>query len=265
MMVHYYRGHAAALRAPDGRPTYTAGDVLIDSDSEARSVVVVDEDGQGLSLKPLYRMTCCCCGGEAWAMKQWHNRDTGYGLCGSCASRLASKFMVNDYGHEGIHWFAGLPDRWKVLTDCSVLLEGIKTDLNHGAVVVGRAPTATGICQLKKERLVYVLFHETNSGSAEAESDGYVEGVYDEQGAADGAMAEEIRAHVKAGKRVAWDPETQTECDEWDHDWRVEVHQVLSWDDVAKTGGQFVDVPSVGSAWIPLVSRAQHSPLYPAL
>lgn len=56
------------------------------------------------------RMTCCCCGEcvpGKWA--QWHNRDTGFGICAPCVAwqlgRGTSAAEVADlYGHAGIHY-----------------------------------------------------------------------------------------------------------------------------------------------------------------
>lgn len=55
-------------------------------------------------------LECCCCGGSAPALKQWWNRDTGYGLCGKCAIYIKgrSDYDPNEftqcYGEQGIHW-----------------------------------------------------------------------------------------------------------------------------------------------------------------
>lgn len=68
--------------------------------------------------------------------------------------------------------------------------------------------------------IVYVLFHETNTGSSEAPSDGYVEGVYATQALAEAAK-EEAKQHVEG---VVWDDETEPE--DWQHDWRIEAHAV---------------------------------------
>lgn len=53
-------------------------------------------------------LDCCVCGGGAYG-RQWHNRDTGYGLCDSCADWLKSigtseQEMKECYGVEGIHY-----------------------------------------------------------------------------------------------------------------------------------------------------------------
>jgi hypothetical protein len=59
-------------------------------------------------------LTCSCCG-EGTRGRQWHNRDTGYGLCPSCAVRLAAlphighedtaAYMRDCYGIAGVHYF----------------------------------------------------------------------------------------------------------------------------------------------------------------
>lgn len=61
-------------------------------------------------------LICSCCGGSAKG-KQWHNRDTGYGLCTKCVpfviDRTAPEVMESSYGIEGIHYFA--PEKEKTL------------------------------------------------------------------------------------------------------------------------------------------------------
>lgn len=53
---------------------------------------------------------CSCCGAYAGVFEQWHNRDTGYGLCGKCAKWiLVDRKMDADefhrcYGIEGCHY-----------------------------------------------------------------------------------------------------------------------------------------------------------------
>lgn len=52
-------------------------------------------------------LTCCCCGSYTTG-RQWHNRDTGYGLCQSCASWMKTNTSPEDmtkcYGKEGYHF-----------------------------------------------------------------------------------------------------------------------------------------------------------------
>jgi hypothetical protein len=60
----------------------------------------------------MMRLSCCVCGSLALAVKQWWNRDRGFGLCGDCAASLkrrpdydAEEFR-DYYGDEGVHWIA---------------------------------------------------------------------------------------------------------------------------------------------------------------
>ena len=58
-------------------------------------------------------LACSCCGAYAPAIKQWHNRDTGYGLCPKCANWLKTKepeTMESYYGVEGVHYFLVEPN-----------------------------------------------------------------------------------------------------------------------------------------------------------
>jgi len=54
-------------------------------------------------------LRCCCCGGYAGRWRQWHNRDTGYGMCANCIAWLRSdgtpeSEIAELYGVEGVHW-----------------------------------------------------------------------------------------------------------------------------------------------------------------
>ena len=57
--------------------------------------------------KPIKTLICCCCG-SATKGRQWHNRDTGYGLCDPCADLIKEKEtpeeFKSNYGIEGIHF-----------------------------------------------------------------------------------------------------------------------------------------------------------------
>lgn len=50
---------------------------------------------------------CCCCGGGHLG-RQWHNRDTDYGICPQCATEQAAhtppERMRELYGIEGVHF-----------------------------------------------------------------------------------------------------------------------------------------------------------------
>ena len=52
-------------------------------------------------------LTCCCCG-NATKGRQWHNRDTGYGLCNDCVAYCARNTSAEEfqscYGISGIHY-----------------------------------------------------------------------------------------------------------------------------------------------------------------
>ena len=53
-------------------------------------------------------LDCCCCGGGCKG-RQWHNRDTGYGLCPKCATWIAERespeYMQECYGMPNVHYF----------------------------------------------------------------------------------------------------------------------------------------------------------------
>lgn len=69
--------------------------------------------------------------------------------------------------------------------------------------------------------MVYVLFHETNTGQSE-ESDGYVEAVYATKEAAEAAKLAAIRRLVAEGEDVYWNPDTEEEGPaDWTDDFKV--------------------------------------------
>lgn len=37
------------------------------------------------------RLKCCVCGGEAGHWEQWHNQDTGWGVCRTCVDWISTK------------------------------------------------------------------------------------------------------------------------------------------------------------------------------
>lgn len=74
--------------------------------------------------------------------------------------------------------------------------------------------------------IVWILFHETNSGHSD-DSDGYVEAVYATHEAAETARLAAIRQARDAGEAIYYDPDTDQDFPEdWEHDWRVEQHEV---------------------------------------
>lgn len=78
-------------------------------------------DGQANSVLPsgtgpVRHLVCSCCGEDAGRWHQWHNRDTGYGLCAKCGEWIPSRTpfgrpseyadpaeMNRCYGVPGIH------------------------------------------------------------------------------------------------------------------------------------------------------------------
>lgn len=107
--------------------------------------------------------------------------------------------------------------------------------------------------------IVYVLFHETNSGHSD-ESDGYVEAVYETEALADAARLRAIRDAVQEDKAVWYDPDDPDaeENTEWTDDWHVEAHEVQSILTV-------FDWPPPTSLTLPPLRAGRYSPLYPAL
>lgn len=75
--------------------------------------------------------------------------------------------------------------------------------------------------------IVYVLFHETNTGHSD-ESDGYIEAIYATKELADAAWLAAIRKARDGGDAIYFDPDTEEDFpDDWEHDWRIEEHQVI--------------------------------------
>ena len=52
--------------------------------------------------------TCSCCGGDAGKWLQWHNRDTGWGMCRNCIDWLVQR-DARDGTPEAIHELYGIP------------------------------------------------------------------------------------------------------------------------------------------------------------
>jgi len=75
---------------------------------------------------PIRGLTCCCCFSHTHG-RQWHNRDTGFGLCPRCATWIQTRKshegppdaaeMERLYGKPGIHY--DLPIHDLVCTVCS--------------------------------------------------------------------------------------------------------------------------------------------------
>lgn len=56
---------------------------------------------------PARRLRCCVCAGEAYG-RQWHNRDTGYGVCEPCVDFVGERESPEEirslYGIKGYHY-----------------------------------------------------------------------------------------------------------------------------------------------------------------
>ena len=63
-------------------------------------------------MSDLKHLTCCCCGSYTTG-RQWHDRDTGYGLCDRCAVSIYNhwifgrqrerRYFARKYGQAGFH------------------------------------------------------------------------------------------------------------------------------------------------------------------
>lgn len=81
------------------------------------------------------------------------------------------------------------------------------------------------------QEIIYVLFHETNTGHFD-DSDGYVEHVYEAEADAEAARLACIREARDDGREIWFDPDhpdgdEQPDNPHWQHDWRVEAHIVI--------------------------------------
>jgi hypothetical protein len=58
-------------------------------------------------VKRPIQLICACCGEPAPALKQWWNRDTGYGCCTRCFEEIRAEhgeaYAVECYGRPGTH------------------------------------------------------------------------------------------------------------------------------------------------------------------
>lgn len=85
---------------------------------------------------PIRELACCCCGGIAHG-RQWHNRDTGYGICIACirwfrndkkknGEPRESESEIRDlYGVEGRHFNVCKVVKW---TSCHEWLVAVTGD-----------------------------------------------------------------------------------------------------------------------------------------
>ena len=73
-----------------------------------RDNILAASIGAAPALPPMTGKTCACCGQHTKG-RQWHNRDTGYGICPACIKwqrgRHVSEAEIRDlYGIEGINF-----------------------------------------------------------------------------------------------------------------------------------------------------------------
>lgn len=88
--------------AVDGTKIWCACDVRLITDNNSVT------PRKWCELPPIEGLRCCCCG-EQTRGRQWHNRDTGYGMCPSCVEHVrgqgeTDEVILDLYGIQGIHW-----------------------------------------------------------------------------------------------------------------------------------------------------------------
>ena len=80
--------------------------------NDARRAVLNRQLAEADRGLPVRRLLCAVCG-AATRGRQWHNRDTGHGVCPPCvpwmlARGISADELVNNYGVAGIHYGAEL-------------------------------------------------------------------------------------------------------------------------------------------------------------
>jgi len=70
--------------------------------------VIVKPTEERAQIKPIRRLTCCCCG-ESTRGRQWWNRDNGFGVCNNCVTRQLERGETAEniesyYGIKGTHY-----------------------------------------------------------------------------------------------------------------------------------------------------------------
>jgi len=81
--------------------------------SDARRAAINRRRAEQDRGAPVRRLLCCCCGMSTRG-RQWHDRDTGYGVCMPCIDWAKARGntspdeLLNYYGAEGIHYGAAL-------------------------------------------------------------------------------------------------------------------------------------------------------------
>lgn len=102
----YQLGHGRAHEAAERQ--FQDDNKLIDTTADGNWQVFAAKDDTGEPVTGKLETLACCCCGEPTRGRQWHNRDTGYGLCDNCidrATRGVSPAEVEScYGKYGIHF-----------------------------------------------------------------------------------------------------------------------------------------------------------------
>ena len=95
-------GERAANATMKGRPDL--GVLAVDQGR----VILASSLERGVKVERVQVRDCTCCGGAARG-RQWHNQDTGYGLCVDCIDYCGRSFTWPEeferiYGKRGIHY-----------------------------------------------------------------------------------------------------------------------------------------------------------------
>lgn len=87
--------------------------LLIDTTADGHWQVFAATDDEGIPVtQRKTTLACCCCGSDTEG-RQWHNRDTGYGLCEHCIDHattgMSTEEVESAYGKYGIHYGISRP------------------------------------------------------------------------------------------------------------------------------------------------------------
>lgn len=115
---HTARAFAVVAEFPDtAKGTQAANRFMAEHETVAvlsvahERIVLADKQDKGqplgAQLPVLKSKRCTCCGAATYG-RQWHNLDTGFGLCGGCIDFTARSMDAHEhtriYGYRGIHY-----------------------------------------------------------------------------------------------------------------------------------------------------------------